>query len=253
MIFKNMRDFLILPNWFWAMLAAPFVGSLLGVLVRRLPRGERVGITRSACEMCKTPLGARHLVPLLSYVFLRGRCAYCGAPIGRFHPAMELGAIAVPIWSMTVYQGAAFGATCLLGWMLFALAVCDAQTFQLPDALTLPLLLCGLAVTYGFDPQVLTDHALATATGYLAFRGIAAFYRWLRGRDGLGQGDAKLLAAGGAWLGLAALPNVVLIAALSGLLLTALMGLRGRRLNAQMRLPFGPALALAIWLVWLYL
>jgi len=247
-----MDDFLILPDWFWAMLAAPFAGSLLGVLVRRLPRGEKVGLARSACETCKTPLGARDLVPLLSYVFLRGRCAYCAAPIGRFHPAMELGALAVPIWGMTVTQGASLGATCLLGWMLLALAVCDAQTFQLPDALTLPLLLFGLATTYGLEPQALTDHALATAIGYVAFRGIAGLYRRLRGRDGLGQGDAKLLAAGGAWLGLAAFPNVVLIAAISGLLLAALMALRGDRLNAQMRLPFGPALALAIWLVWLY-
>jgi leader peptidase (prepilin peptidase)/N-methyltransferase len=242
-----------LPDWFWAILAAPFAGSLLGVLVRRLPLGEKVGFARSTCETCKTPLGPRDLVPLLSYVFLRGRCAYCGAPIGRFHPAMELGAIAVPVWGVTVYQGASLGATCLLGWMLLALTVCDAQTLLLPDALTLPLLLLGLGATYELEPHALTDHALATAIGYLAFRGIDALYRWLRGRDGLGQGDAKLLAAGGAWLGLAALPNVVLIAALSGLLLAALMALCGGGLKAQTRLPFGPPLALAIWLVWLYL
>ncbi len=242
-----------LPYWLCAALVAPFAGSLAGLLAHRLPRGQSVVLSRSACQSCGTPLTPIDLVPLLSYLALRGRCRHCGAPIGWRHPAMELAALAMAVWAATVFDGEMLWAACILGWTLLALAACDLETYLLPDALTLPLLLAGLAVTWWFDPDSLTDHALAAALGYLAFVGIARGYRYLRGRDGLGLGDAKLLAAAGAWLGVAALPNVVLIAAVSGLAAAGAMALRGQRLSAQLRLPFGPALALATWLTWLYL
>jgi leader peptidase (prepilin peptidase) / N-methyltransferase len=240
-------------EWIAPVLAAPIAGSLGGVLARRLPRGEPVFLARSVCESCNTQLSARDLAPLLSYVVLRGRCRYCQAPIGWFHPAMELAAMLTALWAAQVFGGDALWASCLLGWMLLTLAVCDARSFRLPDLLTLPLLLFGLGATWWLRPDAIGDHALAAALGYLAFRGVAALYRRLRGREGLGQGDAKLLAAAGAWLGLAALPNVVLGAAIAGLLFAALMALRGRSVSAKMRLPFGPCLAIATWITWLYL
>lgn len=235
------------------MVVAPIAGSVAGVLARRLPRGEPVALARSACESCRTSLGPRDLVPLVSYVALRGRCRHCAAPIGRFHPAMELAALIIAGWAATVFGGDALWASCLLGWMLLALGVCDAGSFRLPDALTLPLLLFGLGATWWLTPEAIADHALAAALGYLAFRGVAALYRRYRGRDGLGQGDAKLLAAAGAWLGVAALPNVLLGGALAGLLFAGAMAVRGQRVSAQMRVPFGPCLATATWLVWLYM
>jgi leader peptidase (prepilin peptidase)/N-methyltransferase len=242
----------LVPDWLTAAIVAPFAGSLAGLLAHRLPREEPVVVARSACETCHTPLGVADLVPLLSYAALRGRCRHCGAPIGWRHPAMEIGALLIALWAATVFSGFTLWASCALGWPLLALAACDLETYLLPDALTLPLLLAGLAVTWRLTPDALSDHALAAAAGYLAFLGIAKGYRYLRGRDGLGMGDAKLLAAAGAWLGLASLPNVVLIAAVSGLLAAGGAALRGQRLSAQFRLPFGPALAFAIWLSWLY-
>jgi leader peptidase (prepilin peptidase)/N-methyltransferase len=113
-------------------------------------------------------------------------------------------------------------------------------------------LLAGLAATVLLEPAEIADHALGAALGATAFFLIAACYRWARGRDGLGGGDAKLLGVAGAWLGSAALPWVVLIAALAGIALALGQSLRGQKLERTMRLPFGPCLALAIWLLRLY-
>jgi leader peptidase (prepilin peptidase)/N-methyltransferase len=155
-------------------------------------------------------------------------------------------------WAALVVAGPPLYASCLLGWVLLALAICDWRSFLLPDALTLPLLLAGLGVTAWLTPAAVFDHAAAAALGYALFRGIALGYRRLRGREGMGAGDAKLLAAGGAWLGLMPLPIVMLAAALSGLLFAAALALGGTRVRGETALPFGPALALGIWLVWLY-
>lgn len=232
------------------LLAAPFIGSFLGVLIRRLPAGRGVVLGRSACEGCGTPLGPVDLVPLASYVALRGRCRHCGAAIGGFHPAVELAALAVAASAVAAgLAGPALLAACVLGWTLLALAWIDVRTWLLPDVLTLPLLLAGLAAAAAWAPWTLADRAAAAAFGWFGLMAVAAAYRRLRGRDGLGGGDAKLLGAGGAWLGTAMLPWTLLLAALLGLAWAAAGVLRGRRLDAATAVPFGPALALAIWLL----
>ncbi len=248
----TITDMIGLPDWAWAALAAPFAGSCMAVLARRLPAGRKVGMVRSVCDNCGATLGPRELVPLLSYAVQRGRCRHCNAPISQFEPAMELAAVTTALWAGTVSVGITLWISCLLGWMLLALAAADWNSYRLPDGLTLPLLLVGLGATAWLWPSDLADHALAAALAYLLFRGVALAYRRLRGRDGLGSGDAKLLAASGAWVGLAALPWVILAAALAGLALAAGLALHRRQLSARMALPFGPCLALATWLVWLY-
>ena len=145
----------------------------------------------------------------------------------------------------------ALWANCALGWSLLALAWIDLDQLRLPDALTLPLVVVGLVVTWTLDPDAATDHAAAAALAYLTFRGVALGYRLLRGREGLGQGDAKLLAASGAWVGLPGLPSVILGAALIALAATLMQRL-WRRTAADTPIPFGPYLALATWLVRLY-
>ncbi|HEY2538130.1 MAG TPA: prepilin peptidase, partial [Stellaceae bacterium] len=127
----------------------------------------------------------------------------------------------------------------------------DARSWLLPDTLTLPLVVAGLIEALVFDRYELTSRALGAALGYLALRGVAYLYRRLRGRDGLGQGDAKLLAAAGAWVGAAALPQVILFAALAALGAALCARLTGVRLGAFSALPFGPFLAFATWVVWL--
>ena len=142
---------------------------------------------------------------------------------------------------------------CVLGWTLLALGWIDWEHMILPDALTLPLIPLGLAATaWTGAPETNLDHAAATLVGYVAFRAVSAAYRRLRGRDGLGEGDAKLLAAGGAWLGLSGLAPMILLGATSGLLLAGLQALRGRPVSATTALPFGTNLAFGFWLLRLY-
>ncbi|WP_431267087.1 prepilin peptidase [Dankookia sp. P2] len=242
-----------MQDWLLPILAAPFLGSFLGVLIRRLPEGRPVALARSACDACGTPLGARDLVPLGSYLALRGRCRACGAPIGGFHLAVELAALAIAGIAALVLpdDAAALWLGCALGWTLLALAWIDWDHLYLPDALTLPLVPAGLLATWWLVPWALAAHATGAALGYAAFRGLALAYRRLRGREGLGQGDAKLLAVAGAWLGWQALPQMVLLAALAGLGLAGLLALRRGGLDPAAPLPFGPCLTLALWLCWL--
>ncbi|MCB2101838.1 MAG: prepilin peptidase, partial [Rhodobacterales bacterium] len=242
------------PATLFLILAAPFVGSFLGVLVLRLPEGRPVLLGRSACPHCGTVLGPRDLVPLVSWLLLRRRCRACGTAIPPFYPLIELAALGVALWAVATAPNAATAtAGCLLGWALLALAEIDRRHMLLPDALTLPLLALGLAATGLLAPDQMINHLIGAAAGFAVLAGLALLYRRLRGRDGLGLGDAKLLAAAGAWVGWEGLPGVVLIGAATGLAWVLVAGrLSGRPLDPARPLPFGPFLALGLWLVWLY-
>jgi leader peptidase (prepilin peptidase)/N-methyltransferase len=182
----------------------------------------------------------------------RGRCRHCDAPISWSYPAIEAAALVVAAWSLAVLPGWLAWASCALGWSLIALAVIDARHLLLPDPLTLPLVPAGLAVAWLVDPDKLPDHALGAVAGYLALAAVALAYRRWRGREGLGLGDAKLFAAAGAWVSWAGLPSVLLLAAAAALAWHLVAArLRDRRLTGR-ELPFGPYLAGALWLVWLY-
>ena len=231
---------------------APVIGSFLGVLIERLPDGRSVAVARSACDTCHHALGPLDLVPFVSYLVSRGKCRHCGGRIAPFHWQIELAALAMAIWAAGLDDGVRLWADCGLGWSLLALSWIDWRHMILPDALTLPLLLAGLGVSLWLDPGNIVDHAAGAAIGFLLFRGVAWAYRALRGRDGLGEGDAKLLAASGAWVGWLGLAPIMLIAAVTGLAGALASALRGRKLDAQTAIPFGPCLAFATWLVWLY-
>lgn len=233
-------------------IVAPFIGSFLGVLIGRLPDGRPVVAARSACESCHRPLGPLDLVPFFSYLAMRGKCRHCGATVDPFHFWIELAALVPALWAAGLDDGLRLWADCGLGWSLLALSWIDWRHMILPDVLTLPLLLAGLGLSLWLDPGNIVDHAAGAAIGYLLFRGVAWAYRALRGRDGLGEGDAKLLAASGAWVAWYGIAPVMLIAALTGLAAALVSLLRGRRLDAQTAIPFGPCLAFATWLVWLY-
>lgn len=245
------------PAWLWPVLLAPFIGSFLGVLITRLPRGRDVVWARSACETCHRPLSALDLVPVLSFLVLRGRCRTCGGRISRFHLAVELAAVLVAVWAATTTPDPAWiWADCALGWTLLALCWIDIWHFLLPDVLTLPLVLAGLGATVVLDPSATTNAAAGAAIGYLALTSVEIAYRALRHRDGLGRGDAKLMAAAGAWVGWQSLPQVIVGAALAGIAAGVVLHIvRKKRTGTRLGdtvIPFGPCIAIAVWLVRLY-
>ena len=233
-------------------LLAPCIGSLLGVLIVRLPAGRPVFLARSQCAGCGRPLAFFEMLPLVSYLWLHGRCR-CGARrIGRFHLAIELAALAVPASAALVGQsGATLWLGSFLGWGLLALGWIDAATLQLPDSLTLPLIPLGLLATWWLVPDALAAHAAAAALGYLVLAALGLSWRALRHIEAIGAGDAKLMAVGGAWSGPVPLPWIMLAASLLGLLLAAALRLSGRKIGPRTPIPFGPPLAAAVWAAWL--
>jgi leader peptidase (prepilin peptidase)/N-methyltransferase len=238
--------------WGIMIVVAPFIGSFLGVLALRLPEGRSVGWSRSACDGCGHRLAPADLVPIASYVGLRGRCRYCRAPIGRFALAIEFAALGVAVWADLETSGPLLVVTCIFGWMLLLLAAVDWRVQLLPDVITLPLLFLGLAAAFHFDRASWSDHLIGAVAGFGLLAIVAVFYRRLRGREGLGFGDAKLLAAIGAWVSWQGLPTALLWGSVLGLAFALARAARGGGLRLSDRLPFGVFLAAGGWLVWLY-
>lgn len=252
LVIRGMAPVIVLGWWGWPLLLAPFIGSFLGAIVTRADAPGSLVLGRSACPHCQTPLTVRDLLPVLSWLALRGRCRHCGQPIGLFYPAVELGALGVAGWAALVASGAALWTSCVFGWALLALALTDLKYFLLPDFLTLPLIAAGLAAGWLLEPDDLPAHIIGAIVGLGFVLAVRYVYRMLRGREGMGLGDAKLLAASGAWVGWSGLPSVVLMGALAGLAY-AVLRQRGRGgLSATDRVPFGAFLCLGTWIVWLH-
>jgi len=236
-----------------AVALAPLFGSLLSMVDSRFPDWRGIAFGRSRCDRCGGALCVQDLVPVASWLALLGQCRRCGGAIGARPLAIELAAVAIAAWAATAFDGAMLAVACVLGWTLLALAVIDIRHLVLPDALTLPLLAAGLAVAAAGEPGALADSVVGAVGGYAAFAVVAAAYRGARGRAGLGGGDAALLAAAGAWVTWTGLASVVLVASVAGLAAAVVLArLRHRPLRADARLPFGPFLALGLWLTWLY-
>lgn len=205
---------------------------------------------RSACDGCGRTLHAAELVPLLGWLFVRGRCRHCGTAIDARHLTIELGCAAIGVLSGAVAPGwaGAFGAG--FGWLLLTLAALDVAELWLPDPLVLALAILGLASAPS-APPALVDRLIGGAAGFGSLWAIGAGYARLRGREGLGGGDPKLFGAIGLWLGWRALPVVLLLAALVGLGLVLVQRLRGRALGGDTALPFGAFLAVAAYPAWI--
>ena len=204
-------------TWLLPLLAAPFVGSFVGLVAHRLPRAEPIVFGRSACPSCHAQLTARDLVPLFSWLAARGRCRHCDAPLSSRYPLTELAALVIALWAVSVLGGWSILIGCLLGWALLTLALIDLREKTLPDAITLPLIGAGLAAALILEPLDPLTHAIGAAAGLTLFLAVGATFRRLRGYDGLGGGDAKLFAAAGAWVGWPGLPSVLLIASVAAL------------------------------------
>jgi leader peptidase (prepilin peptidase)/N-methyltransferase len=228
------------------------IGSFLAVVLIRWPEGASAVGGRSRCDHCQHPLRPRDMVPIASFLLLKGRCRDCGGTIARTHVAMEAGAALVGAVAFAAHPLPAAFLTALFGWWLLLLAAFDLEHFWLPDRLTWPLLAAGLAAAAWLPAgPPLTDRVIGSLLGFLSLWAIALAYRALRRREGLGGGDPKIFAATGAWLGWVQLPFVLVGAGLIGLAGLALMRLRGGAVAADDRLPLGTLLALAAWPIWL--
>lgn len=232
----------------WAVLggvAGAIAGSFLGTLLLRWPEGRGVASGRSACDGCGRVLGILDLIPILSAVLLRGRCRTCGAAIDPLHGRMEAGCAIVGALACGMLPGLAGAGWALLGWLLLTLAVLDWRHFWLPDALTLPLAFLGLTLGLWVTDLTLPDRLIGAAGGYAALMMVALAYRAVRGREGLGLGDAKLMGALGAWFGWQALPFILLMAAAVGLVAVLARVAVGRKVDRTTRIPLGTCLAAA--------
>ncbi|MCO4203798.1 prepilin peptidase [Aeromonas taiwanensis] len=252
------------------------VGSFLNVVIHRLPimmerdwraeyrdyfdedesisANERYNlmVPRSACPHCGHAITAIENIPLLSWLWLRGRCRECQAPISARYPLVELltALLSVAI-AATLAPGWSVLAALLLTWSLVALTFIDLDKMLLPDQITLPLLWGGLLFNLlgGFVPLV--DAVIGAMAGYLVLWSLYWSFKLLTGKEGMGYGDFKLLAALGAWLGWQALPIILLLSSLVGAVIgITLIALRKHHQGNP--IPFGPYLAIAGWIALLW-
>ncbi len=207
---------------------------------------------RSRCPHCNKPISALENIPLLSYLFLRGHCRGCGAPISACYPLVE--AFTALLSGIVVWQlgpGWPAVAGLVLTWVLIALAFIDADHQILPDDMTLPLIWAGLALNINGLYTDLTSALIGAIAGYLSLWLVYHVFRLLTGKEGMGYGDFKLLAALGAWLGWQALPIIILLSSLVGAVFGIVLILFHRH-GRGTPIPFGPYLASAGWLALLW-
>lgn len=235
-----------------AVLVGLALGSFLNVVITRLPQGESVWAGRSRCPRCRSPLSWYDNIPLCSFVWLRGRCRSCGAAIPWRYPLVELagGLMALSLWQ-------AFPDRLLLlayapfGLALIALTAIDLEHRLLPDAITIPGAILGLLLALILPQLSFPEAAAGFLAGAALFSGIGWLYEKWAGRRGLGGGDVKMLAMIGAFLGVWALPLVILISAglgaLTGLIQILGQGPKARGQWRTVSLPYGPFLAAGAW------
>jgi leader peptidase (prepilin peptidase)/N-methyltransferase len=223
------------------------------------PERFNLVVPRSACPACHAPIRAVHNVPLLSWLWLRGKCASCGAPISARYPLVEL---LTGVLSGLIAWNFGFGwpalAALLLTWFLIALTFIDIDHQLLPDSLTLLLLWLGLFLSLwsaqagGSTVPVDSRSSLIGAmAGYVSLWSVYHLFRLLTGKDGMGYGDFKLFAALGAWLGWQMLLPIILIAAGTGAVVGLAMIVM-RRHDRSAPIPFGPFLAAGGWLILMF-
>jgi len=250
------------------------VGSFLNVVIHRLPRMLQAQWTAqcaelegrpapdaprynlwmpgSQCPACGRRLRAVHNIPVVSYLALRGRCAFCGSPISARYPIVEALAAVLFAWVAVHFGWSAAGACALvLTSFLLALAMIDADTTLLPDDLTQPLLWLGLLINLRATFAPLPEAVIGAAAGYPSLWSVYWLFKLATGKEGMGYGDFKLLAALGAWLGWKMLLPIILVSSLVGALVGIALIVLARR-GREIPIPFGPYLAAAGFLTLMY-
>jgi leader peptidase (prepilin peptidase)/N-methyltransferase len=217
-----------------------------------IPSRYNLVVPRSACPHCGHMISALENIPVISWLCLRGRCRSCQAPISPRYPLVELlTGIATGIVACYFQPDWTLVGALLLTWTLIALTFIDLDKMLLPDQLTLPLLWLGLLLNLQGTFSSLQDAVIGAACGYLILWSLYWAFKLLTGKEGMGYGDFKLLAALGAWLGWQALPLILILSSLVGAIVGITM-LALRRHQQGTPIPFGPYLAMAGWIALLW-
>lgn len=251
------------------------LGSFLNVVIYRLPvmlerewRAQCAELTgapaqaasdtfnlvipRSRCPHCGHRISALENIPVLSFIFLRGKCSECGAAIGWRYPFVELlTGLASALVAWQFGWGLATLGALILTWTLIALTFIDFDQQLLPDSITLPLLWLGLLFNIGGTYTDLTSAVIGAVAGYLSLWAVYQIFKLATGKEGMGYGDFKLLAALGAWLGWQVLPMIILLSSVVGAVLGIALIVFGRQ-QRGVPMPFGPFLAIAGWIALLW-
>lgn len=270
-----------LLNWFavhpeYALLVTGvfslLVGSFLNVVIYRIPvmmerewranlneyettkalKAFNLATPSSSCPHCEHMIRWYENIPVLSYIILKGQCSSCKETISLRYPSIEiltsvLSMVAIYLLGFNVYGLAAVVFT----WVLISLTFIDIDHQLLPDRLTIPLLWMGLLVNSQDVFTTLLSAVWGAALGYLSLWSVYWVFKLLTGKEGMGYGDFKLLAALGAWCGASALPLIILLSSVTGVVLAIIM-MTLRKHEAQNPLPFGPYLAIAGWIALLW-
>ena len=219
-----------------------------------LPHTDRYDLMepRSACPHCQHQITALENIPVFSYLYLRGKCIQCKAAISARYPSVELLTAALTAYLVWHFGSGVVGlASVLFTFFLIAMTFIDMDTQLLPDDLTLPLLWCGLLVNLHGAIVPLNEAVVGAIAGYLCLWSVYWLFKLVTGKEGMGYGDFKLLAALGAWLGWKMLPVIVLLSSLVGAIVgigLIVLAKRGRHIP----MPFGPYLAAAGMLALIY-
>jgi len=264
-------------NLFVTLVAALFgliVGSFLNVVIHRMPKMMQresdnyvavesglppphtdqynLMLPHSHCTACGHRITVLENIPVLSYLALRGKCSACKAPISPRYPLVEIltGVLsALLVWHFG--SGWTGLAALLFAFLLIAMTFIDADTQMLPDDLTFPLLWAGLLINIHGTFVPLADAVIGAAAGYLALWGVYWAFKLATGKEGMGYGDFKLLAALGAWLGWTMLPTIILLSSIVGALVGIALIVFAKR-GRDKPIPFGPYLAAAGVIALLY-
>lgn len=266
--------------WLFPLMAAVFglvIGSFLNVVIYRLPRMMEnewrqecadsfpeyniapptekltLSVPRSTCQKCNTQIRIRDNVPVLSWLLLRGKCHACGTAISARYPLIELLTAGLS-FAVANHFGFSYFSVALLcfTFVLIAATFIDFDTLLLPDQLTLPLMWAGIALSlFEISPVSLTDSVIGAMAGYLCLWSVYYLFKLLTGKEGMGFGDFKLLAALGAWLGWQSLPIIILMSSLVGVVFGVIQ-LRLQKKGIEQAFPFGPYLAIAGWVTLLF-
>lgn len=251
------------------------VGSFLNVVIYRLPIMMESRWRRDCCELleldtekqeeplnlatpnshcprCKAAIKPWQNIPVLSYLFLGGKCSVCAQPISLRYPLLELttGLMTMTLAWYFSFSPALLGAV-IFTWCLIPLTVIDIDHQLLPDDLTFPLLWLGLLFNLNASYVSLPEAVIGAMAGYLVLWSVYQVFKLVTGKEGMGYGDFKLLAALGAWMGWQALPLIILLSSLVGAIIGISLMIIKRR-NKDTPLPFGPYLAMAGWITLLW-